>query len=106
MDNDYLTLIIPVPTLCVCVCVFSPVRYGNEKDPIDCSSYQYVGDLRVGCVVPYSEEKLQRFDPFLAWLYRNNVIIAKQEYTSLTKRGNTHIHPTLWLTQLPHDTSR
>ncbi|XP_017344275.1 interleukin 2 receptor, gamma a isoform X1 [Ictalurus punctatus] len=63
--------------------------YKKSDDPAECSSYQYSREVRVGCVVPYSEKDLQRFDHFYAWLYRDNNI-AKQEYKSLINRGNTH----------------
>ncbi|KAF4082210.1 hypothetical protein AMELA_G00149170 [Ameiurus melas] len=60
--------------------------YKNPGDPAECSSYQYVRAVRVGCVVPYSEEELQRFENFYAWLYRDNITIAKQEYKPLLTR--------------------
>ncbi|XP_017344276.1 interleukin 2 receptor, gamma a isoform X2 [Ictalurus punctatus] len=60
--------------------------YKNPDDPAECSSYQYSREVRVGCVVPYSEKELQRFKDFYAWLYRDNNIIAKQEYKSLINR--------------------
>ncbi|KAB5543174.1 hypothetical protein PHYPO_G00076160 [Pangasianodon hypophthalmus] len=60
--------------------------YNNPDAPAECSSYQYVREVRVGCVVPYSEKKLQRFDEFHAWLYRDNITLAKQEYKNLLSR--------------------
>ncbi|XP_053501955.1 interleukin 2 receptor, gamma a [Ictalurus furcatus] len=60
--------------------------YKNPDDPAECSSYQYSREVRVGCVVPYSEKELQRFKDFYAWLYRDNLIIAKQEYKPLLNR--------------------
>ncbi|KAI5614357.1 interleukin 2 receptor, gamma a precursor [Silurus asotus] len=60
------------------------------KKPVnssECSSYQYEGAVRVGCVVPYSEKQLQRFDSFFTSLYTNqNTIITSQEYGALLKR--------------------
>ncbi|XP_046716402.1 interleukin 2 receptor, gamma a [Silurus meridionalis] len=60
------------------------------KKPVnssECSSYQYEGAVRVGCVVPYSEKQLQRFDSFFTSLYTNqNTIITSQEYSTLLKR--------------------
>ncbi|KAK2823051.1 hypothetical protein Q7C36_019651 [Tachysurus vachellii] len=60
--------------------------YNNPGFPEECSSYQYVRGLRVGCAVVYSEKDLQRFEDFYTWLYRDNIIVAKQEYKSLLKR--------------------
>ncbi|XP_060765625.1 interleukin 2 receptor, gamma a [Neoarius graeffei] len=60
--------------------------YGQPDAPSECSSYQYAGAVRVGCVVPYDELKIQRFSKFYAWIYRNNIVIAKQEYKTLLNR--------------------
>ncbi|KAG7322741.1 hypothetical protein KOW79_014087 [Hemibagrus wyckioides] len=60
--------------------------YKNPDFVVECSSYQYVKAVRVGCVVPYSEEQLQRFDAFYAWLYTDDINMIKREYDSLLKR--------------------
>ncbi|KAF5879997.1 cytokine receptor common subunit gamma-like, partial [Clarias magur] len=64
----------------------SSYKSSDSPQTVECASYLYVGALRVGCVVPYSEEKLMRFEDFFAWLYRDDIIIAKQEYKPLKSR--------------------
>ncbi|KAM9456250.1 interleukin 2 receptor, gamma a [Clarias gariepinus] len=77
-------------------------RDSSQTDPVECASYLHVGALRVGCLVPYSEEKLLRFRDFYAWLYRDDIIIAKQEYTPLSKRVKLHPpHNVSWVLRDP-----
>ncbi|KAK3521579.1 hypothetical protein QTP70_014765 [Hemibagrus guttatus] len=60
--------------------------YKNPAVGVECSSYQYVRAVRIGCVVPYSEKDLQRFEEFYTWLYTDINNMTKREYKSLLKR--------------------
>ncbi|XP_062869880.1 interleukin 2 receptor, gamma a [Trichomycterus rosablanca] len=56
--------------------------YIKKTDREKCSSYQVLRGVRVGCVVPYSESKLLRFETLHAWLYRDNdSVVAQHERT-------------------------
>ncbi|XP_076875618.1 interleukin 2 receptor, gamma a [Brachyhypopomus gauderio] len=50
----------------------------------ECSTYLRANNVNVGCILPYSEANLQRFDILHAWVYRHNGSVVMYHHRKLT----------------------